>query len=240
MRNPFDHLPMFSGLNDAQQKALAQCAEMQRFTPDQILFHEGDQADGFFILVKGRVKMRKTSQSGHEIVLHLASPPNMIGCRALTREGSRYPADAVAMDPVEALRFTRALFLKAVSNVPDVFFGLLIDMNQRLSEIYTLQAALMEPVERRIASLIMQQSLPENTEFQEWRKHPLKEVRLTKSMIASIVGTTTETAIRVLSKWKKAGWVASSRGSLRVLHAQPIVDLLAAPLSSAPSSPMMV
>ncbi|MCB1053299.1 MAG: Crp/Fnr family transcriptional regulator [Acidobacteria bacterium] len=219
------NLPMFAGLDKPQRLALSKCTDVERFKPDAILFREGDQAEGFFILKQGRVKMRKISPNGHEVVLHLSRPPHMIGCRALTWKGSSYPADAVAVDEVEALRFTRDRFLKAVSDVPDVFFGLLIDMNRRLGEIYTLQSALLEPVEQRIANLLMHQALPPDVEAKDWSKHPLQEVRLTKSMIGSIVGTTTETAIRVLSKWKKEGWIRSGRGSIRLVQPEAISQL---------------
>lgn len=218
-------LPMFAGLDPDQRLALSRCTLVERFRADEILFCEGGVAEGFYILKSGRVKMRKISRTGHEVVLHLASPPNMIGCRALTWKGSHYPADAVAVEDVEALRFTRDLFLQAVSSVPDVFFGLLIDMNRRLSEIYTLQAALLEPVEQRIATLLFHQALPQNAEAAAWHQHPLHEVRLTKSMIAAIVGTTTETAIRVLSRWKKMGWIASSRGRIRLTQPAEIYRL---------------
>jgi CRP/FNR family transcriptional regulator len=218
-------LPMFAGLDPEQRLALSRCALVERFKSEEILFREGGLAEGFYILKSGRVKMRKISRTGHEVVLHLASPPSMIGCRALTWKGSSYPADAVAVEDVEALRFTRDLFLHAVSTVPDVFFGLLIDMNRRLAEIYTLQASLLEPVEQRIATLLFHQALPQNIEAASWHQHPLHEVRLTKSMIAAIVGTTTETAIRVLSRWKKCGWISSSRGRIRLAQPEEIYRL---------------
>lgn len=216
---------MFSGLADQQCEALARCATYVSCAADDQLFCEGDVADGFLILKRGRVKMRKISPTGHEVILHISAPPNMIGCRALTSKGSTYPADAVCLDPVEAFRFTRSRFMQAVSDSPDVFFGLLVDMNRRLSEIYTLQSALMEPVEQRIANLILHKALPADRDLSEWSKHPLKEVRLTKSVIGSIVGTSTETAIRILSKWKKQGLIASERGKTRIIDPQAVFDI---------------
>ncbi len=218
-------LPMFAGLTAHQRGALMKCAYLIRCEPGETLFNEGDPADGFFILRLGRVKMRKISTTGHEVVLHLSSPPHMIGCKALTLPGSSYPADAVAVDQVEALRFTRARFLATVKEIPDVFFGLLIDMNRRLSEIYTLQSSLLEPVQQRIATLLLQQALPINASLNIWEEHPLQEIRLTKSLIASIVGTTTETAIRILSKWKKNGFIDSERGVIRITNGEAIFEL---------------
>ena len=218
-------LPMFAGLSPDQRKALMKCAYIIRCNAGECLFQEGEEASGFFILRRGRVKMRKISSSGHEVVLHLSSPPHMIGCKALTLPGSTYPADAVAIEEVEALRFTRELFLKTVAETPDVFFGLLIDMNRRLNEIYTLQSSLLEPIQKRIASLLLQQALPPSMPLDQWQGEPLREIRLTKSLIASIVGTTTETAIRILSKWRKKGYIGSERGKLWITDIDAVIDM---------------
>jgi CRP/FNR family transcriptional regulator len=220
-----DGLPMFQGLNEVHKKALFDCARVVHAQIGESLFHEGDPADHFFILIRGRVKVRKISAAGNEVILHLSTPPHMIGCKGLTLPGSTYPADGVAIEPVEALRFSRERFLRTVGDMPDVFFGLLVNLNRRLYEVFTLQATLREPIERRIAILILQQALPEDVPLEDWQGCPLREVRLTKSLIAAIVGTTTETAIRVLSRWKKAGYIDSERGRLRILKPEHIYAL---------------
>ncbi len=227
-------LPMFANLSKTEATALSQCARVQAFEADELLFSEGDRADSFYILKSGRIKMRKFSPRGNEVTIHIAKPPNMIGCRALTSKHSAYPADAVALDPGVAVRFTRERFLKAVSDSPDVFFGLLVDMNLRLYEIYSLQSALMEPVGQRIATLLFNQALPCEVGVEDWPGHPLAEIRLTKSVIASIVGTSTETAIRILSKWKKANYIESTRGRIRIIDPESIYNVILGEDKSAP------
>jgi len=224
--DPMAQLPMFSHMTEDERRTITRCSEQVWCEPGDTLFREGEPAEGFFILKRGRVKMRKISASGHEVILHLATPPNMIGCKALTMPGSSYPADAVVIEEVEAFRFTPARFMTAVAENPHVFFSLLIDLNRRLGEIYTVQAAALEPVEQRIATLLLQQALPEDAELDQWNSFPVREVRLTKTIIGSIVGTTTETAIRTLSRWKKKGLIDSDRGVIRLLKPGEIYRLV--------------
>lgn len=207
-------LPLFESLSEQQCAALLQCATVVSCEAGEMLFREGDPAEGFYILKTGRVKMRRISSSGKEIVLHLSGPPHMIGCKGLTLPGSRYPADAVAVDAVIALGFKRDRFLSQVSDVAEVFFSLLVNLNRRLSEIYTLQAAISEPVEQRIATLLINQATTDGSGAVLAKP---KAVHLTKSLIASIVGTTTETAIRIISKWRKSGLVDTERGLIRIV-----------------------
>ena len=53
----------------------------------------------------------------------------------------------------------------------------------------------------------------------------LRAVLITKSLIASIVGTTTETAIRTLSRWKKAGLISSERGKITIENVDGICQI---------------
>lgn len=220
------NLPLFQCLDLDQRSTLLACADIVGCEPGELLFSEGDQAEAFYILKCGRVKMRRISTSGKETVLHLSSPPQMIGCKGLTMPGSRYPADAVAIDSVIALGFRRKNFLQQVSHIPDVFFSLLIELNRRLSEIYSLQAHAMEPIEKRVAILLLNQASEDSIEVVG---PALKPIYMTKSLIANIVGTTTETAIRILSRWKKAGLIQSERGKIMIVDAEAVCEIAEAP-----------
>lgn len=223
--NSLTALPLFQNLNACQRLALLECASIIACDAGETLFREGDPAESFFILKTGRVKMRKISPSGREVVLHLSAPPHMIGCKSLTLPNSLYPADAVAVDTVIALQFTRESFLEKCAGIAGVFFELLIDMNRRLSEIYTLQSALQEPVGMRIATLLLNQALPADADLDQWHVYSFKAIQITKRLIASIVGTTTETAIRVLSRWKKKGWISSERGLIKIEDGNALYQL---------------
>ena len=219
------NIPLFSGLTEPQKERLLRAGAVAAFEPGELLFREGDPVGCFYILKTGRVKARRISPSGHEVVLHLAEPPQMVGCPALTAPGSRYPADGVALDPVVALRFCRERFLAAAGEFPEILLKLLANMNQRLKDLYSQKAASMEPVEQRIAIFLLRQALPRGAQLSEWNFHPLAEVRLTKSLLASMVGTSTETAIRILSRWKKRKLVASERGKIRIVEPGAIYAL---------------
>lgn len=223
-----DHLtdlPLFSGLDRSHRWALLKTAKIVSAESGDFLFREGDPALGFFILKTGRVKLRKISASGHEVVLHIAEPPHMIGCKGLTLPGSICPADAVAIDATISLHFQRELFLKEVANSPEVFFSLLVNLNQRLSEVFALRSTLQEPVAQRIATFLLLQAQPMNSTGDQLNIKGLRDVRLTKRLIAAAVGTTTETAIRVLSKWSKQGMIASQRGRIKILDPEAILAL---------------
>src|ERR687893_3082178 len=56
--------PFLSGLSPQQYQIMADCAELQEYAPDQILFRSGDPARGFYLLESGRVAVENTEE-GH-------------------------------------------------------------------------------------------------------------------------------------------------------------------------------
>lgn len=224
-------LPVFSSLDREDRNALLRDARLVSCEPGEHFFREREMTDGFFLLKAGRVKVGRTSQSGHEVILHICTPPQMFGCKGLTQPGSRYPANAVAIEPSIALKFSRKRFLEGVADNPEVFFKLLVDLNQRMSELFEIQAAVQEPVAQRIATFLLRQALPKYASLEKWNKVDLKDVFLTKRLIGAMVGTTTETTIRVLSKWNKQGLIRSRRGRITIVDPSQIANLAGVPLS---------
>ena len=218
-------LPLFSALDPSRRRSLLACASILTCQAGDILFEHNQPAGAFYLLKHGRIKMRRITGSGKEIILHISEPPQIIGCRGLTQPGSKYPADGVALEDAMVLRFTRDEFVRRVAETADVYFELLVEMNQRLFEVFTIKATLLEPVSRRIAALVLCQALPPGADQQDWEQHELRPVRLTKSLIAGIVGTTTETAIRILSKWRKQGWIEGSRGVINLVNPAAIYQM---------------
>ena len=218
-------LPIFRGIDPKRREKLIRSGTLMRFQKDEPLFLDHSPATAFFIIQSGRVKLRRVSNSGHEVILHLAGTGHLIGSTALAGHGQDYALDAIAFEPVTALRFTRRQFFEAASGNPEVFMNLLSDLSHRLEDIYSTREIMQKPVPQRIATLLIKQALPQDVATVEWTRHPLNEVKLTKSQVATFVGTTTETATRILSKWRKKGLIESARGRLSLKDPAEIYQL---------------
>ena len=57
-------IPLFDGLPREQRKALAEIIVSKRFNKGEIIFSEGEEADGFYVVAKGLVKIFKLSVEG--------------------------------------------------------------------------------------------------------------------------------------------------------------------------------
>ena len=96
-------IPLFQGLPEKQLAELSHIIVDQKYKQGQVLFSEGDDATGFFVLMSGRLKIFKLSFEGKEQILHFVDPGDPFAEVAMFA-GSHYPAHA------EALKESRAIF----------------------------------------------------------------------------------------------------------------------------------
>ena len=101
------------------------------------LFHQGDQANHFFILLKGRVKL-SLGEAG-PIVYVAKYPSEIIGWSSIIGRES-YSATAQCVEPTNLLRFGRQAFLnilgKNAVNEAILFKRLAEMLGNRLLELY--------------------------------------------------------------------------------------------------------
>jgi len=63
--------PLFSNLAPQDLARIGGISTLRRYARRDAVFREGDRADGFFIVVSGKVKICKTSEDGKEQILHI-------------------------------------------------------------------------------------------------------------------------------------------------------------------------
>ncbi|HFF9576386.1 TPA: nitrosative stress-sensitive transcriptional regulator NssR [Campylobacter jejuni] len=81
---------------------LSSVGKLKKFQKNSILFYEGEEAKKFFILLKGKIRIYKSTASDKEITLHYFNPPNFIA-EMPTFKKLNYPANAVFEEDGEIL-----------------------------------------------------------------------------------------------------------------------------------------
>lgn len=95
-------LPLFSRVDDAELTALAACTRAHRLLRGQVLFHRGDPAHGFFVLIDGVIKLAVQGPDGSEKVLEVIQPGESFG-EAMMLLAEPYPVTATALEPARLL-----------------------------------------------------------------------------------------------------------------------------------------
>lgn len=151
--------------------------------------------------------MLKHSSSGKEFIIAFFGPGEMFGEVAVF-EDKPYPASAQAVEETGVLGIRREDFLSFLSQRPEVALKIIYVLGGRLRDAQArLKDIAGERVEQRVASILLMLSS---------KLGP--SLPFTRQEIADMAGTTTETAIRVMSQFKERGIIRSTRGRTVILN----------------------
>ena len=104
--NIISRTPLFDGLPEDQLIAVGKIAARKHFNKGEMIFSEGEEGNGFFVIAEGRVKIFKVSTEGKEQILHIFGPGQPFA-EVPVFTGQKFPANAEAIDETWALFFPR-------------------------------------------------------------------------------------------------------------------------------------
>lgn len=204
---------IFSPLRESELLSVIPFFQKVDFKNGEYIFMEGDPSEWLFIVARKRVKILKHTLSGKDVILEMKAPGEMFCC-AKVMDNKPYDESAQSKGDVSAIRIRRTDLLKLIDNYPVLKIGLTQYLNERLTDAYDMmQNIATEIVERRIAAVLLKLSEKAGVESKNYSKI---DFPLTRREIADMVGATTETAIRSMSKLEKLGIIKSSRNRIMV------------------------
>jgi len=217
------HSHLFAPLSDQERARITKQFVRQQFDKDEYLFFEGDRAEWLVLVVQGRVKMIKHSESGRETILATFGPGQIVG-EVGVLVGDTYPATAQALEPAITLSLRRDEYTELVRNHPDLSFALVAELGRRLQSAHeTIRSMAVEKVERRVARALLRMA---NTAGERLEGGAVRiTVPLSRQDIADMAGTVIETAIRALSKFQKQGLIETKEGRIVLLKPHQLVAI---------------
>lgn len=214
--------PLFSGLAGEDLDPLVEVARVQRLAKGEVLFLEGQQAEGFCLVAEGQVKVFQLSPQGREQILHVVGPGGSLAEAALF-SGGTYPASAQALRPTTVLRFPRRDFVDLLRGRPELALNLIGTMARKLREFARLIEALsLASVRARLARHLVGRITPGSAGSSQWVK-----LELSKGALASRLGTVPETLSRSLASLAGQGFIAVEGRRVRVLDPEALREIAA-------------
>ena len=194
--------------------------------PDEIIFEEGSQSRGVFVMCTGQVKLSCVSKQGKTLILKVAGPGDVLGLGAAL-SGSTNEVTAQAMEPVELKRIPRADFMAFLERHGEAS----MHAAQALSNEYRAaffdvrRLALSSSAAARLAGVLL-----------DWGKAasakaavPSAEIRFTMAMtheeLASLIGSSRETVTRMLGKFKKENLIHVRGATVRIVAPEKLEKL---------------
>ncbi len=194
---------------------------VNNYKKGQIIFYEANQAYGLYCINAGRVKLYKTSASGRQQIVRIAGPGDLLGYRCLVAEEC-YHATAEAIEDCRICCIDTKTFFETLSQNPELNRGMLIKLARELGKAEDLATSLAHhSVRERMAELLL---LLKRSYGKQKENGTLIDLQLSREEMAEMIGATQETAIRLLSEFRKDGLIAVKDRDITILDADALIE----------------
>ncbi|HLF03033.1 MAG TPA: Crp/Fnr family transcriptional regulator [Anaerolineales bacterium] len=202
------HLPLFANVPDTDLTALADQTHVSHFDREATIFYQGDPTDRVWVVREGRVKIVYHEMDGREVILEMIGPGEVFGGAVLFMP--QHPATAKAMEESEIVSLYSEAYSQFLAGHPQVTLKLIRMLGNRLHSMMGLQILAGERVERRMAHILLK--LANRVGRAEPDGKILITISLSRQDLADMAGTTLETAIRTMSRFRSQGIIETQRG----------------------------
>ena len=209
---PWAAIPLFQSLRPAERESLRPLVRMKSYEEAETIFREGDSASWFHFILGGRVKVVKATPDGRDVILEIFGPGDPVGAIAAYEERD-FPATAITLEATTLLSVPRQEFFATLAANPMLARGLLQGLTRRMVELTRKLSERSSRVEFRMARLFL--ALADRVGRSE-SGSLIIPLHLSRQEIADLVGTTQETAIRIMSRWNKEQLVLTEDGDFRI------------------------
>ncbi|WP_119071124.1 Crp/Fnr family transcriptional regulator [Aggregatilinea lenta] len=202
--------PYLSVLAPAELNALVRDCMHLMFSPDEVIFLEGDSSRGLWIIEDGNVKITKLGVEGNEYILHLLGPGDTFNDIAALAGGPT-PANALAMGLVSVWLLPGEVMDRALDRYPAIARAALAMMGARIRALgHQIEDLTLYPVMVRLARFLLTQA--ENPS--------LSGPGVTRAAIAAHLATTPETISRALAKLQDTGTIRFDRHNIIIVNVE--------------------
>ncbi len=207
---------LFGKLPAAAFHEVCGLAIFRRLDGGDILFHQGDVADRFYLLLDGQMKLTRVLPEGHEKLVEVIHAGQSFAEALLFSGAPNYQVSASALKGSSLVSIDGSHYRRILEEQPKICLDLLatfsIRLHQRLNEIDTLTLA---NASRRVVRFLCQE--------QEACNGPI-QLNVPKRLIASQLGIQPETFSRILHRMIDAGVIAMERRNIRILDTPSLVN----------------
>ncbi|MDX1958503.1 MAG: Crp/Fnr family transcriptional regulator [Leptospiraceae bacterium] len=189
------------------------------FKKKESLFHEEEAAKGFYCIKSGLVRTYKISPNGKEQTFQIEGKGKWVGFRDMI-SSEVFNHEAVCLEDTEVCFIRKDLVNRLIRTDErfqiEVLKYLASEWKETENHMYSLAT---KQAYARLAELILtfQKASGDLQEF---------TLQVTREVMATCIGITTEALIRTLSEFKQKGWLELEKGKIHILNQEAIEDLV--------------
>lgn len=212
---------IFCTLEDVEVDALNDNKGCSSYKKSQVIFSQGTMPHGLFVIYSGKVKLYQLAENGREQIVRMAKAGDVIGYRALL-SSDRYTSSAETIEESNICFIPKELFFNMMNKNSSITVQLMKLLSYDLKNAeHKITDLAQKPVRERMAEALL--FIKETYGYEKDNK--TINVILTREELANIVGTATETAIRLLSDLKFEQLIEFVGKKIKIINLRKLTDI---------------
>ncbi|MCG1026181.1 MULTISPECIES: Crp/Fnr family transcriptional regulator [Dehalobacter] len=195
-----EELDMFRGLEKEQFTNLCQCTNKKRLSKGHYLFYQGDITGTIFLVKSGKLKLVQSAEDGHETILDICGPGEVLGELSLYQE-QKECSSALAMEEACICCFSKMQFVMLIKKDPSFALRIINYLGQKRYAIMNSDKETRRTVKERLLRLFY------NLANQYGKKLPdatMIDLIITQQELADMIGSSRVMVIQALNELKEA------------------------------------
>lgn len=208
------YVPIFSDLPTETLTMIEKIGTKKMYKKNDVVLMEEEAGTALFVIVKGKVKVARSSNDGREVILTILSESDFFGEMAIL-DGLTRSATVTAIEDSELFLIQRNDFLNLIREFPEISIALLQELTKRLrSADAKIKALSLKDAEGKVATVILQ--LADDIGKIKHGKVEIEKLPLQQDL-ANMAGTSRETISRTLHSFAKKGLIELDGSKLSIL-----------------------
>lgn len=218
--NYFDNEDILSIFSDREREELRTEKKEILFKKGEVILEEGKIPTGVFLVKEGTAKVFKVGFTGKEQIIRFLKSGDLIGYRSLLT-GEVFGSSASAISDVRVDFFPGSFFLKLLEQNSSFSFEMLKLVSKQLGDAAdTIITLAQKTVRERLAEVLM--LLEEQLGLDD---EGYINISLTREEMANLIGTATESAIRLISEFKNDDLIGVQGRRIKIVNRNMIKKL---------------
>ena len=188
----------------------------QHIPKGTVLFHAGEAAQGFVVVLSGRIEVFLTGPTGREILLYAVEPGQSCVQTTLGLMADEvYSGEAITAADAQVVLIPKPLFLDLMNSQAGFRGYVMQSFARRMADVTRLlERVAFGRIEARLAAALLE-------------LHCDGVVQATQADLAARIGSAREVVSRRLEAFQRAGWVETDRGVVRLTDLPTLRQLAA-------------
>ncbi len=214
---------LFSGFSQSDFDEMRNSFKAAYFEENAVLFHENEPCSAIYCVVSGLIKLFVTGPREQEKIIEFIEPGETFAEAAMF-SGKGYPVSAMAIIDSRLVSVDAYQFMRFLNRRPELAWMMLSVTSRRLHQLVAqVRSMCLHTAEQKVANYLLEYYDPEVP------GESVGHLPVRRAEFASALGLSVETLCRVVTNFRKRGWIRTHNSAIVVDDADALETLLNGP-----------